>query len=179
MARLAEPSWLVNARKYIGLHESNGPQTNPQILKFLDEADGTAGDGKTLGGIRDDETPWCATFVSATLEECTIKSMRSAWARSYLKFGDELPGPAVGCVVVFERGPTSGHVGFVVGKDRNGNIMVLGGNQGDSVKVSPFPRSRVLSYRWPSDFELPAPDEIGMPNLPIVSSDGKVSTNEA
>jgi hypothetical protein len=43
-------------------------------------------DGKPLQGIRDDETPWCATFVSAVLELESIPSTRSAWARSYLNW---------------------------------------------------------------------------------------------
>lgn len=170
-----DPIWLKQARKYVGLKETKGPQHNPTIIKFLDEADGTV-DGKPLQGIKDDETPWCATFVSAVLEEVGIRSMRSAWARSYLKFGETLPGPALGAIVVFERGPTSGHVGFVVGKDRSGNIIVLGGNQSDMVKLSPFNRERVLSYRWPNGYPKPA---AGMASLAFVTSDGRVSSNEA
>lgn len=173
---MSDPIWLKQARKYVGVAEVKGPHHNPQIIKFLDEADGKSGEGKTLQGINDDETPWCATFVSAVFEEVGIQSMRSAWARSYLKFGNELDGPAVGAVVVFERGPTSGHVGFVVGKNAAGNIIVLGGNQGDMVKLSPFNRGRVLSYRWPKGYDEPA---CGMSALPVVGSDGRVSTNEA
>jgi hypothetical protein len=35
---------------------------------------------------------------------------------------------APGYIVVFERKPKFGHVGFVVGADRDGNLLVLGGN---------------------------------------------------
>jgi uncharacterized protein (TIGR02594 family) len=170
-----DPIWLKQARKYIGIAEVNGPHNNPAIIKFLDQADGKL-DGKTLQGIRDDATPWCATFVSAVLEEAGFQSTRSAWARSYLNWGVKISGPALGAIVVFERGPTSGHVGFIVGKDRNGNIIVLGGNQGDMVKLSPFNRRRVLAYRWPKGQLLPV---AGMDLLPFVASDGKLSTNEA
>lgn len=171
---MSEVRWLENARKYVGLKETAGPHHNAQILEFLDEADGKV-DGKNLSGIRDDETPWCATFVSAVFEEVSIQSMRSAWARSYMKFGRSLSGPAVGCVVVFERGPTSGHVGFVVGRDKNNNILVLGGNQGDMVKISAFPTSRVLGYRWPNGQELPK--AVGLKSLPIGGA--PVSKSEA
>lgn len=165
-----EPSWLVNARQYIGVHETAGPQTNPTIAKFLTEAH--------IVGIHDDETPWCATFVSACLEEFQIRSTRSAWARSYEKWGQRMAGPSVGAIVVFERGPSSGHVGFVAGRDNAGHLMVLGGNQGDMVKLSPFNLGRVLGYRWPDEFELP--DDIGFDHLPILDSSGEaVSSNEA
>jgi uncharacterized protein (TIGR02594 family) len=172
---MSDPKWLERAKWYNGIREVHGPQHNPKIIHLLDVADGKD-DGKALQGIRDDETPWCATFVSGVLEEVGVQSMRSAWARSYLKFGTKLSGPCVGAIVVFERGPTSGHVGFVVGRNAAGNIMVLGGNQGDMVKVSAFPTSRVLGYRWPSGAPMPV---TGMKALPLLNSDGKLSTNEA
>lgn len=42
-----------------------------------------------------------------------------------------------------------GHVGFYVGGGA-GSIRVLGGNQSDRVKVSVFPTSMLLGYRWTS-----------------------------
>lgn len=172
---MSDPKWLERAKWYNGIREIHGPQHNPKIIHLLDVADGKD-DGKALQGIRDDETPWCATFVSGVLEEVGVRSMRSAWARSYMDFGSKLSGPCVGAIVVFERGPTSGHVGFVVGRNAAGNIMVLGGNQGDMVKVSAFPTSRVLGYRWPFGAPMPI---TGMKALPLLNSDGKLSSNEA
>jgi uncharacterized protein (TIGR02594 family) len=169
---MTEPAWLGTARRYLGVAEIKGPQHHPQILKLLDLADGKK-DGKTLQGIKDDEVPWCASFVSGVLEEAGFPSARSAWARSYLNWGVKLAGPMVGAIVVFERGPSSGHVGFIVGKDQKGNLMVLGGNQSDMVKLSPFATARVLGYRWPAGIPLPKG------SLPVVGSDGKLSSNEA
>jgi uncharacterized protein (TIGR02594 family) len=165
--------WLDAARRYIGVKEQSGPHHNPKILQFVDQADGSL-DGKPLQGIRDDETPWCASFVCAVLEESGIKSTRSAWARSFRNWGAQLHGPAVGAIVVFERGPTSGHVGFVEGKS-GANLIVLGGNQGDMVRLSPFSTGRVLSYRWPLGHPIP---QTGFATLPAVSADGQLSTNE-
>jgi hypothetical protein len=55
--------------------------------------------------------------------------------------------------------------------------MVLGGNQGDKVSIAAFPLNRVLGYRWPlREF---APTIRGLNNLPLMESDGKLSTNEA
>lgn len=173
---MSDPLWLAKARAYLGMAEIKGPHHNPKIIELLDRADGKD-DGKNLQGIKDDEVPWCASFVSGVLEEAGETSARSAWARSYLNWGDKLGGPAVGAIVVFERGPSSGHVGFVAGRDAKGNLMVLGGNQGDMVKLSPFALGRVLGYRWPKGRPLPA--KIGLPGLPEIRSDGKLSSNEA
>lgn len=165
-----EPFWLSRARQYIGVTEIHGPKHNSRILNWW---------LKIQQKIYDDETSWCAAFVGGVLEECGIKSTRSAAARSYEKFGMFLDGPAVGAIVVFWRGNPKGwqgHVGYVVGRDSKNNLMVLGGNQGDRVSIAAFDTARVLSYHWPT--ELPMPSEIGMNKLPLLKSDGKLSTNE-
>lgn len=64
----------------------------------------------------------------------------------------------------------------VVAKDAKGNLMVLGGNQGDAVNIKPFAVSRVLAYRWCGTQSQPAPHRY---KLPVLRSDGKLSTNEA
>jgi uncharacterized protein (TIGR02594 family) len=162
------PKWIDVARGYIGSREIKGAKHNLHIVRWWQAIKST---------IRDDEQPWCAAFVGGVLEECGIQSSRSAAARSYMKWGKNLVTPALGCIVVFWRGSPkswSGHVGFLVGKDGAGNLMILGGNQGDEVNVKPFPISRVLAYRWPSkEF---APDNR---ELPLLASNRQISTNEA
>lgn len=162
---MTEPAWLIEARKYIGEREIAGTQHNPKILKWW-----TA----IRAPFTDDETAWCAAFVGGCLEAVGVRSSRSASARSYLKWGTSCP-PIVGAIAVFWRGTpssSSGHVGFVVGKDPKDNLMILGGNQGDMVKISSFARQRLLDCRWFGALPFPEP-------LAILSSDGKVSTNEA
>lgn len=174
---MTEPRWLSEARKYIGTSEIPGSKNNPVLMRILDLADGIK-DGKTIGAFDDDEA-WCAKYVSAVLELVKIRSARSAWAQMYKTYAQELKAPAVGAIVVFWREkPTStkGHVGFVVGRDKNDNLMVLGGNQGDEVSVKPFAPHRVLAYRWPPGEPLPT---TGWGTLPLLNSDGKPSENEA
>lgn len=161
-----EPSWLMLARRYDGVAEIKGPHHHTAILDLLDVGDGKD-DGKNLQGIKDDETPWCASFVSGVLELDGKQSARSAWARSYLKWGVKVP-PAVGAIAVLERGPQSGHVAFVVGRDAANRVLLLGGNQGDMVKVSAFGTERVLDYRWPEGATLP--EAMGWPTLPVLSA---------
>ncbi len=149
--------WIAEARKYLAEEEIPGPETNLRLKKLFDLVDGLI-DDRYLGGMDEDDIPWCAAFVSGVLESVGIESARSWWARSYRHWGRSLFGPVYGAVVVFERGPTSGHVGFVVGKtDRSTHspLWILGGNQSDAVNVKLFPRSRVLAYRYPVGFSLP------------------------
>ncbi|WP_119309626.1 TIGR02594 family protein [Cohaesibacter haloalkalitolerans] len=173
LAVFDEPAWLQVGRSYLGLREYKGNRHNPKILEWW---------VKIRMPFTDDETPWCAGFVGGVLEECGIRSTRSAGARSYLwqNWGTRLSGPAVGAVVVFWRGSktgANGHVGFVVGRDQHGNLMVLGGNQGDAVTIRPFSMDRVLSYHYPAGVAIKS--AIGFSSLPVVDSNGMLSTNEA
>jgi len=121
--------WMDAARRYIGAKEVKGARHNPDIVAMW-RATGLP--------YNDDETPWCAAFVGACLEQAGIPSTRKANARSYLDWGIPINRPAVGAVVVYWRGDRngwSGHVGFVEGVDERGNILTLGGNQGDAVNV--------------------------------------------
>jgi hypothetical protein len=54
-----------------------------------------------------------------------------------------------GDIVVFWRESIKswkGHVGFYI-REKDGWIYTLGGNQANQVKISAYPKSRVLSYR--------------------------------
>jgi uncharacterized protein (TIGR02594 family) len=139
--------WIVIAESLVGIKEVPGPQHNPEILQMWRDI--------KRGGIKSDEVPWCAAFVGACLERAGIQSTRFEGARSYAEWGQKLSAPSLGCVVVFSR-DGGGHVGFVVGQDKTGNLLVLGGNQSDAVNVRAFPRSRVTAYRWPTGVDVPA-----------------------
>ena len=150
---IIDPQWLAIARPLVGLHEIKGAEHSPEILGMWRAI--------KRSGIQSDEVPWCAAFVGACLERAGIRSSRFESAASYLKWGVRLDGPAHGCVVVFSR-DGGGHVGFVVGMDKGGNLLVLGGNQGDAVTIKAFPTTRVTGYRWPVDIPIPSwPLQIG------------------
>ena len=142
---MIKPSWIVQAERFIGLKEIKGSEHNPEILQWWKDI--------KRGGIKDDETPYCAAFVGAMLERSGIKSTRFEGALAYLEWGMDLTSPIYGCVVVFSR-PGGGHVGFPVGEDEHGRLMVLGANQGDAVTVAPFERKRVAGYRWPAGISM-------------------------
>lgn len=159
-----ELPWIAEARRNIGTREIKGPKHEPKILAWWKAI--------KRAGIKDDETPWCAAFVGGCLEAAGIVSSRFESAKSYESWGAPLSAPAYGCVVVFSR-DGGGHVGFVVGRDERGGLLVLGGNQGDAVNIKSFDRSRVTAYRWPQGVPTPAASP-----LPMLAAT-ELSRNEA
>lgn len=147
---MKDPAWLAEARRHIGTREIKGPRHESKIVGWWKAI--------RRGGIKDDETPWCAAFVGGCLEAVGLISSRFESARSYLAWGIGLNTPVPGCIVVLERAG-GGHVGFVVGRDARGWLAVLGGNQGDAVTIATFDPARVLAYRWPAAVPV---EEIGL-----------------
>lgn len=97
-----------------------------------------------------DDVPWCASFVCYCLEMAGYQSTNSKLARSYEKYGMATKIPRIGDIVVFWRGSKSsgkGHVGFFAGFDKQGSIIVLGGNQADAVCYASYSKSNLIGYR--------------------------------
>ena len=110
-----EPIWLGVAREYIGLKETPGVDTNPTILGWLT---------KLNAWWHNDATPWCGVYVAYCLQSVGIAIPREYMrAKAWLKWGTPLGAPVLGCIVVFAR-TGGGHVGFVVGEDDRGNLLV-------------------------------------------------------
>jgi uncharacterized protein (TIGR02594 family) len=163
---VSDPIWLVTARADIGTKELPGAPTAPKIAGWL----------KSLKAWwSDDATPWCGVASAAWMQACAIP-LPKAWyrAKDWLNWGLQLEAPITGCVVVFER-TGGGHVGLVEGVNSVGQLMVLGGNQGDMVSIRAFDQARAIGYRWPPGRPLPAKYE----PLRVVSYSGVLSTNEA
>lgn len=170
-----ELEWVGVGRSKIGTFEVKGAKHNPVIVAMWELAF-QATNQKTW--IKDDETAWCGAataycFAKSDLARHIPKDFyrAKAWAEA----GTSLNKAAYGCIVVFAR-DGGGHVGIVVGKDAKGNIMVWGGNQSDAVNIKPFAVNRVLAYRWCGTQKLPLASRY---NLPLLNSNGQVSTNEA
>jgi len=135
------PKWYAIARGQQGIKEFTGPRDNPEVVKYLESC-------STLSRSlqRDDETAWCSAFVNWCVEQAGFEGTESASARSWMHWGHSIAAPTLGCIVVLNRGsnPAFGHVGFFV-KAAGGLVYLLGGNQSDTVNVTAFSQSRVLS----------------------------------
>lgn len=142
-----KPRWISVAEGEKGVKETKGAQHNPRVLEYH----------ATTGGFRDDETPWCASFVNWVMEKAGEKSVGGTGARAmnWASYGKKLDRPAYGSIGVISYGGGKGHVGFVVGKQGN-SILLLGGNQGDMVKISTFGVNKFAAFVVPTNYEVPA-----------------------
>lgn len=140
---LGEPEWLKLARAELGVKEAPGEANNPTVLAYYRDAGHPE--------VNADSVAWCAALTGACLERAGVPSSKQLNARSYLTWGKEVKKPYPGCIAVFSRGDPrgwEGHVGFFL-EEKDGQIMVLGGNQGDAVTIAAQPKSRLLGYREP------------------------------
>lgn len=173
--KIEMPPWLRLAYSYLGLREIPGPQHNREVVKWWQD----------LGlHFRTDETPWCAGFVNAMIQDAglpiTPKYRAAALGWRWTGYGTRLAGPVLGAVMSMTRPGSkgSGHQTIVAGRDNSGRIMGLGGNQGNAVSINPYhPTARDAQYHWPDGF--PIPDKVGINTLPIITSAGAELTNEA
>jgi uncharacterized protein (TIGR02594 family) len=112
-----------------------GENNNSKIINFFKEI--------RFGGIKNDDTPWCAAFVSYVLLKAGLPFQNSLLARSYIDYKTERKEkPDIFDIVIFSRGAKNGpfgHVGFYIGEDKD-TIHILGGNQNNEVNISSFPK---------------------------------------
>ena len=136
--------WYAEAQRLIGIKEDTSHGSNPLIIGW----------GAAIHvDYRDDEIPWCGLFVghciASQLPEEALPS-NPLGARNWARFGKSVT-PMPGAVMVFWReSKTSGkgHVGFYVSENAD-TYFLLGGNQGDQVKVQGTPKARFIEARWP------------------------------
>ncbi len=89
---------------------------------------------------------WCASFANWCLRESKVAYTKSAGSQTFLSNTEfvQIYEPAFGAIAVFTNLDgygnfrTSGHVAFVVGKIGKNEILCLGGNQADMIKVSSY-----------------------------------------
>jgi uncharacterized protein (TIGR02594 family) len=137
------------AERFVGLKEVGGSMDNPQIMAMLN---------LDMSWPENDEVPWCSAFANYVCWLARLPRSKDLRARSWLTVGKGVPLDAAepGDIIVLQRGSgeqpgpeiidAPGHVGFYAG--RFGEfIEVLGGNQSDTVKISRYPKSRLLGVR--------------------------------
>jgi uncharacterized protein (TIGR02594 family) len=133
-----EYPWMPMARGERGVTEGH----NLRITEYFKT---------TTLGAQPDSVPWCSAFVNFCVTTSGVAGTNSALARSWLNWGVQARDFVSGCIVVLARGgPTTGHVGFYVGRDGPDRIQLLGGNQGNSVDIASFAQQSVLDKRVPT-----------------------------
>jgi uncharacterized protein (TIGR02594 family) len=131
--------WMTTAEGQLGVTEIAGSKHNSSIIGYH----------ATTGGFKDDETPWCSSFINWSLKQAGIKGTNSARALSWSGWGQSLRNPAYGSIAIIDYGGGKGHVGFVAGVNSIGSIVLLGGNQSNMVRYSYFSPSSIRGYAYP------------------------------
>jgi uncharacterized protein (TIGR02594 family) len=138
------------ASRFIGVKEIPGSRSNPMVLAMLRlDAEWPAGD----------EVPWCSAFTNYVCWLLRLPRSKALNARSWLSVGRPVSATEALCgfdVVILKRGTepqpgpevlnAQGHVGFF-GAVEGDRVLILGGNQGDTVSVAPFHADRILGIR--------------------------------
>jgi uncharacterized protein (TIGR02594 family) len=139
--------WMKYAIAEVGVKEVPGDSDNPRVVEYL----------KTVGFSKD-STEWCSAFVNwcmkcagaeRTLAETKRKGVSAAGAKSWMAWGLPIASPRFGTITVLNRppDPASGHVAFYIG-EYSDQLLLLGGNQKEEVRVLSNEKKRLLGYRW-------------------------------
>jgi len=134
LAGEAGPKILLAALADLGLREVAGPASNPRILEMARQVGASS-------YYPSDATPWCALAMSAWAKAAGFALPADPLAAlSWTKFGTAAPGGVamLGDVLVKSR-VGGGHVTMYVGENAT-HYACLGGNQGDAVCISWFPK---------------------------------------
>lgn len=144
----AIPKWLAIAFSEVGQAELPGDQHNQRIVDYLR----STGLADSQGG---DEIPWNAAFANWAMTQSGTKgpSTGSATARAWLNWGNKIDIPRLGAIAVFQRENSphgGGSVCFFVAETPD-QVLCVGGNFLNSVRLMALSKRNLVGYRWPAD----------------------------
>lgn len=154
-----EPKWLELARADLaaGVKEIPGRRGHPRIIEMYDNAG--------LAHNNDDTESWCGCAVGTWLKESGLPTPANFYgAKQFETYG--VPSAfKPGAIAVFYRTALRErdwrrHVTIAV-EETPTHYVCLGGNQGDAVKFSKFPKRDLSAMRWPVAATAPALREAG------------------
>lgn len=149
------PPWMAELHRRMGLHEVRNKSSLIEFLRI----------GKYLGDPA--KLPWCGD----ALESAIVKTLPNEvvpnnpfWAQGWKDWGVACKA-VPGAIGVIRWNANSGHVGIVASYDRSRNrVLLLGGNQSDSINLTWFGYGNFIAFRWPKTFpfkDYPAMDASG------------------
>lgn len=137
------PPWIDEAMRHRGLREIPGKQHNKTIVNWLIQM---------KAWWREDETPWCATFVSHCLRASGLPIPKAFYrAKEYSIYGTAVSKANISFGAICVKSRKGGnHVFFAVAQSPDGKIIYgLGGNQGNKVCIVAFKIDEIDEIRWP------------------------------
>lgn len=171
---IVEPAWLQVARRYDGLQEIPGPESNPVILEMA----------RAIGApawYHNDDQPWCAVGQNYFLLESGLPMavgdrgdlFDRLRALTFSIYGQGIVRPALGAIGVFSRPGEGAHVGMYLGQFKD-LLYIYGANQSNKVGATWIREKRLKCWRWPPGVPLP---QLG-PIL-LTGNGDAISVNEA
>lgn len=140
---MSKYSWMKIAEGEKGVKEITGISVHtPRILEYH---------AMTTLKAKQDEVPWCSSFVNWVMAKAEYPITKSAAAKSWSTWGKEVP-LQYGAILVLKR-KGGNHVGFCTGETKEG-IYLLGGNQSDAVNVKLFNKSLIIACRMPKELHV-------------------------
>jgi uncharacterized protein (TIGR02594 family) len=156
----AAPSWLATMQGLDGTEWSpDDGEPNPKIQKWLEAISSTY---PTMASycdsvLHDDYFSWCGLTVGYCMNQAGIAPVfgtsdtgRFLYAQAWLGWGKPVGIPQLGDVVVFDFGGGDHHVTLFEKDNGDGSWSCHGGNQTHEVKLTNFPKSKVMGIRHPT-----------------------------
>jgi uncharacterized protein (TIGR02594 family) len=152
------PEWLSVMRAMTGIVETPGDADNPKIMAMANTiAQHYPEMSAYCAQYTHDSVPWCGLTVAYCMTMAGIRPVfgptdtdKFLWAQAWddPSFGTKLDQPVPGCVVVMTRSG-GGHV-TLYESTSGSNYICRGGNQGDAINTSSYPKSSVIALVWPN-----------------------------
>lgn len=121
---------------------------------------------KSFPSLEGGSNAWCASFVNYCLKSAgyAISSPHPYRAKSFIldrKNFKEIESPVYGCIA-----SSGNHATFFYGYDMKGGIIGLGGNQGQTIKFSPYKGMKFfIPLSYSTQYEMDAKDSIDKYNI--------------
>lgn len=142
-----EPKWLERAKADLaaGVKELPGKKGHPRIIEMYDNAG--------LAHGNDDAESWCGCAVGTWLKEAGYPTPLNFYgAKQFETYGTPTAFKP-GAIAIFYRTELRErdwrrHVTIAV-EETPTHYVCLGGNQGNAVKLSKYPKRDLSAMRWP------------------------------
>jgi uncharacterized protein (TIGR02594 family) len=154
--------WVSEVRACTGVDEVPGSADSPIIMAWrMDISHAFPEMASYTAGYTGDDIAWCGFGLAGAMARSGIKPPYNPsddtesylWALSWAAWGQRLPAPKVGCVMVFER-EGGGHVA-ILEKLEGWTAWIRGFNQSDTVNVTTRAMdSSFVAAVWPEGWPL-------------------------
>ena len=137
------PIMVEQALSYYGIKETAGRGNTPEIMEWAKNLGGWQGESYNADSI-----PWCGLFMAQVAKDSAVDMPhKMVWlrAKDWARVGTRAASAGLGDILIFSR-KGGGHVGLYLAEDAT-HYYVLGGNQGDMVKVSRIAKDRIADIR--------------------------------